>query len=61
LDDDKDVDFPQDYESVVEIYYNARATPWLNISPGAQFISNPGGNKSVSDAVVLGVRAQVSF
>ena len=53
--------YTEDYESVVEVYYNTQVTPWLNVSPSVQFISNPGGDKSLSDAVVLGVRAQISF
>ena len=56
-----DMTYTDDYESVVELYYNAQVTPWLNVSPSAQYISNPGGDKSVSDAVVLGVRAQMAF
>ena len=56
-----DTTYTDDYESVVELYYNAQVTPWLNISPSVQYVSNPGGDKSVSDAVVLGVRAQMVF
>jgi len=50
-----------DYESVVELYYSAQVTPWLNISPNIQYVANPGGGGSADDAVVLGVRAQMSF
>jgi porin len=53
--------YTDDYESAIELYYNARVTPWLNISPSVQYIANPGGDRTVSDAVVLGVRAQMSF
>jgi porin len=53
--------YTDDYESVLELYYNARITPWLNISPSIQYIANPGGSSAVSDAVVLGVRAQMLF
>jgi len=53
--------YPEDYESALEVYYNAQVTPWLNISPSLQYVANPGGVKAVSDAVVLGVRAQMSF
>lgn len=53
--------YKDDYESVVELYYNARITPWLNISPNIQYVTNPGGNDTGSDAVVLGVRAQMNF
>ena len=53
--------YTDDYESVIELYYNAQVTPWLNISPSAQYIANPGGSKTVSDAVVLGERAQINL
>jgi carbohydrate-selective porin OprB len=33
----------------------------MNISPSIQYIANPGGSSAVSDAVVLGVRAQMLF
>lgn len=53
--------YTDDYESALELYYNARLTPWLNISPSIQYIANPGGDKTARDAVVLGVRAQMTF
>ena len=54
-------DYPADYESVLEVYYNAYVTPWLSLSPAIQYIANPGRSKTISDAVVLGVRAQMTF
>jgi len=53
--------YTDDYENALELYYSAQVTPWLNISPSIQYIANPGGDKSVSDAVVLGVRVQMTF
>ncbi len=53
--------YTDDYESALELYYNAQVTPWLNISPSIQYIANPGGDKTVDNAVVLGLRAQMSF
>jgi len=53
--------YPEDYESVTELYYNAQICPYLSVSPSVQYIANPGGAKGVSDAVVLGVRVQMSF
>ncbi len=49
------------YENVFELYYNAQVAGWLNISPTIQYIANPGGNRTVSDAVVLGVRVQIAI
>ena len=56
-----DTTFTDDYESVLEVYYNAQVTPWLSISPSVQYVANPGGDDTVSDAVVFGVRAQMTF
>ena len=53
--------YRDDYESVLELYYSAAITPWLAVSPSIQYITNPGGNPSASDAVVLGVRIQMLF
>jgi porin len=58
---DKATDFSEDYESVLEVYYNARVTPRLSLSPSIQYIVNPGGAKDITDAVVLGLRAQMTF
>lgn len=53
--------YPEDYESALEVYYNAQVTPWCNISPSIQYITNPGGSSAVSDAMVFGIRAQIRF
>jgi len=53
--------YTDDYESVLEVYYNAQVTPWLHISPSVQYVANPSGNGTGNDAVVLGVRVQMSF
>ncbi len=53
--------FTSDYESALEIYYSAQITPWLAVSPNVQYIANPGGDRTVSDAVAFGVRAQMTF
>jgi porin len=53
--------FTEDYESMWELYYSAQLTDWMALSPGIQYVTNPGGDESVADAVVFGVRMQVSF
>jgi porin len=53
--------FTEDYESAYEIYYSAQLTKWLTVSPDFQYVTNPGGNESVPNAVVLGVRLQMTF
>jgi len=53
--------YPQDSESVLELYYNCRVTDGFNVTPSLQYVANPGGASGVSDAVVLAVRTQVTF
>ncbi len=53
--------YTADYESVMELYYSAEIAPWLVVSPSIQYITNPGGNDSVSDAVVIGGRVLIIF
>ena len=53
--------YTEDYESAFEVYYNAKFTPWLNISPSVQYITNPGGSDLVGDSVIFGIRAQMNF
>ena len=53
--------YEESHEGVLEVYYNAQITPWFNLSPGIQFISDPGGLNANKDAVVFGLRAQITF
>ncbi|HEV57212.1 MAG TPA: carbohydrate porin [Phycisphaerales bacterium] len=53
--------YPQDYESVLEVYYNLQVAEGINVTPSLQYVSHPGGASGVSDAVVLGLRTQVTF
>jgi len=48
-------------ETVVETYYNIQLAPWLHLAPSAQVVFNPGGERNVSDAVILGLRLQMQF
>jgi len=56
-----DADYTENHENALEVYYNAQATPWLSLSPSIQYISNTGGDETVKDAVVFGLRAQMIF
>ena len=53
--------FTDDSETVIELYYNASITPSLDLSPSLQYISNPAGDKSATNAIVIGLRAQMTF
>ena len=51
--------YTTDNETVFETYYNIAVSPWLHISPDIQYIASPGGDKTVDDAIVIGVRVQI--
>lgn len=53
--------YDNDHEAVAELYYNAKITSYLNITPSIQYVTNPGGVDGISDAVVFGLRAQFVF
>lgn len=53
--------YTADCECVCELYYSLLATPWAILSPGIQYITHPGGDRAVGDAIVVGVRAQIAF
>lgn len=53
--------FTRSHETVLEWYYNIEMTPWMHVSPDVQYVANPGGDASVKDAVVVGLRLQMTF
>lgn len=55
-----DTRFSASYEGVLELYYRGDATPWLSLSPHVQYVVNP-GSEDISNALTLGLRAQVTF
>jgi porin len=59
--DKASITYTEDYESVFELYYNTELTPWLNISPSIQYITNTGGSDLIGDSVIFGIRAQMLF
>ncbi len=59
--DSANATYTQDYESIAELYYSIQCSPWLNITPHVQYLTNPGGVSNVTDSVVVGVRAAVAF
>ena len=50
-----------DSEKVLEVAYTANLAPWLYVRPDAQYIMQPGGSGSTSNAVVLGGEIGVTF
>ncbi len=53
--------YMEDHENALELYYDIQFAPWMNYSTGVQYITNPGGTKGNSDAVVFEMRAQMFF
>lgn len=50
-----------DRETVYETYYLIQVTPWMQLSPHLQVITNPGGTRDARDALVGGARLRVLF
>ncbi len=50
-----------DRETVYELYYSIKVSPWLTISPDFQFITNTGGNAGDPDTFVAGMRLRMSL
>ena len=48
-------------ETVFEVFYRWQLTPWATIKPDIQYILHPGGDAGTDDALVAGVRFEVSF
>lgn len=44
-----------------EVYYNIKATRWLNIRPNLQLITKPGAVDQVQDAFVGGIAGDIKF
>jgi porin len=53
--------YTEDYESVVEVYYNVRLTKWINLAPSVQYVTDPGGSSENRDAFIAGLRSQITF
>ena len=67
---DEDAGLPgRTTEELIELTYQAQATPWLILQPDLQFIANPGGGTpdpadpahNLRDELVLGLRGIVTF
>ena len=53
--------YDRSYESVLEVYYSARITGWLTLTPSLQYVWNPGAVRGVGDAFVVGFRVQMAL
>jgi porin len=48
-------------EVAIEATYRAPITAWLSLQPSVQYIRSPSADSAISDALVLGLRAEASF
>ncbi len=56
-------------EQFIEVTYQAQVTPWLQVQPDVQYVIAPGGGvlnpnnpaKKIGDAVIFGVRTNITF
>lgn len=55
------VDASAKAETGYELYYAIEVTRWFKITPDIQYIAHPGASHRLRDAIVLGLRAQISF
>ncbi len=48
-------------ETTLEITYRAQITPWFAVQPDVQFVSNPGADPGLKDAIVTLLRFEVAL
>ena len=61
----------RDYETVLEITYEARIAPWWLLQPDLQLVFHPGGfttalapapvGRAIPNALVIGIRSGITF
>jgi len=50
-----------DHEIVMEFDYQAQIKPWCTVQPCVQWILHPGGSNAIADAVIVGLRTNLTF
>lgn len=53
--------FERHHEATLELTYKVQATEWLTFQPDVQYVFNPGAFEKADNALVAGVRFNVSF
>ncbi|MCP3731041.1 carbohydrate porin [Sphingomonas sp. MG17] len=48
-------------EVALEATYRTQLTPWLAVQPNLHYIRRPSADPTVADALVLGIRSEISF
>ncbi len=59
--DDEGAALERHHETIVELTYKVQATEWLTVQPDIQYIFNPGASEKQDNALVAGLRFNVSF
>lgn len=49
------------HETAIELTYSTQVNEWLRIQPDIQYVLNPGVDPSLENALVLGVRVEISL
>ena len=50
-----------DAEAMLEVTYRRSINAWLTLQPDLQYIKNPSADRSISDALVIGLRFEVTL
>ena len=50
-----------DAETNLEFTYRGQVTPWLGVQPNLQYVINPGTDPALNNAIVFGVRFEISL
>jgi porin len=48
-------------EVAIEATYRAPLAEWLMVQPSIQYVRDPGADPAIRDAVVIGLRTEISF
>lgn len=48
-------------EVAIEATYRTQLAPWLTVQPNIHYVRNPSADPTVADAIILGLRAEMSF
>jgi len=50
-----------DFEATIELVYRYQVAPWCSIQPHAQYVVQPGGTSERDNALILGLRTNITF
>ena len=49
------------HETAIELTYRVQFLPWLALQPDVQYIINPGTDPALKNALVIGLRFELSW